>query len=93
MIDGKNISDQPIKNDLRNYENIWKIATGQGDDYTTSCLLDCNSFKNYHKIIAVDSSKHQALDADTEAIQQINFTTNLDRAGKTAMHIILKEAK
>ena len=93
MIDGKNIYDQPIKNDLRTYENIWKIATGQGDDYTTSCLLDCNSFKNYHKIIAVHLSKHQALDPDTEAIQQINFTTNLDRAGKTAMDIILKEAK
>ena len=41
----------------------------------------------------MDSSKHQVLDADTEAIQQINFTTNLDRAGKTAMYIILKEAK
>ena len=40
MIDGKNFFDQPIKNDKITYENIKKIATGQGDDYTTGCLLD-----------------------------------------------------
>ena len=38
MIDGKNFFDQPINNDA--YENIRKIATGQGDDYKTSCLLN-----------------------------------------------------
>ena len=42
MIDGKNIFKQPVKNDLITYKNIQKIATGQGDDYTTGCLLDCN---------------------------------------------------
>ena len=41
MIDGKNLFDQPIKNDEITYDNIRKIATGQGDDYTTNCLLDC----------------------------------------------------
>ena len=35
MIDGKNVFDQPVKNDLRTYDNIQKIATGEGDDYTT----------------------------------------------------------
>ena len=35
MIDGKNFFDQPVKNDKVTYENIRKIATGQGDDYTT----------------------------------------------------------
>ena len=35
MIDGKNLFDQPVKNDKVTYENIRKIATGQGDDYTT----------------------------------------------------------
>ena len=47
MIDGKSFFDQPINNDLKTYENIRKIATGQGDDYTTSCLLDYIYFKNY----------------------------------------------
>ena len=39
-IDDKNFFDQPINNDIKTYENIRKIATGQGDDYTTGCLLD-----------------------------------------------------
>ena len=40
MINGENFFDQPIKNNKVTYENIRKIATGQGDDYTTGCLLD-----------------------------------------------------
>ena len=39
-IDGRNFFDQPMNNDIKTYENIRKIATGQGDDYTTGCLLD-----------------------------------------------------
>ena len=52
---------------------------GQGDDYTTGCLLDYSYFKENYKLIAIDLSKHQALDADPRAIQQIDFTANLDR--------------
>ena len=44
-------------------------------------------------MIAIEWSKQQALDADTKAIQQINFTTNLDRAGNTRFYFILEEAK
>ena len=40
MIDGQNVFDQPVKNNLRTYSNILKIATGQGDHYTTGCLID-----------------------------------------------------
>ena len=57
MIDGRNFFDQPIKNDIRTYKNIRKITTGQGDDYTTGCLLDCNYFKKYYKMIAIDLRK------------------------------------
>ena len=71
--------DQSVKNDKVTYENIRKIATGWGDDYTTGCLLDYIYFKNYYKMIAVDLSKQQALDADPKAIQQIDITANLDR--------------
>ena len=78
MIDGKNFFDQPIKNNKVTYENIRKIATGQGDNYTTGCLLDYIYFKNYCKMIAVNLSKQQPLDADPKAIQQIRFTANLD---------------
>ena len=50
MINGENIFDQPVKNVLVTYENIQRIATGQGDDYTTGCLLDFNYFRNFYKI-------------------------------------------
>ena len=75
------------------HENIRKIATGQGDDYTAGCLLDYSCFKDYYKMIAIDFSKQQVLDADPRVIQQINFTANLDRAGNTAMFFITEEAK
>ena len=93
MIDGKIFFYQPIKNNKVTYENIRKIAIGQGDYYTTGCLLDYIYFKKYCKMIAIDLSRQQALDADPKAIQQINFTANLDRPGNTRLYFILEEAK
>ena len=37
----KNFYDQPIDSDMKRYEDIRKLTIGQGDDYTTGCLLDC----------------------------------------------------
>ena len=54
MIDGKNFFDQPINSMTKTYENIRKIAAGQGDDYTTGCLLDYRYFKDHYKMIAID---------------------------------------
>ena len=93
MINDENFFNQPIKNNKVTYENIRKITTGQGDDYTTGCLLDYSYFADTYKIIGVDLSKRQALDADPRAIRQINFTANLDRAGNTRVYFILEEAK
>ena len=93
MVDGKNFFDQSINNDFKTYENVRKIATGKGDDYTTGCLLNYPYFKENFKIIAIDLSKQQSLDADLRAIEQINFTTNLNRAGNTTMLFIIEEAK
>ena len=93
MINGENFFDQSIKNNKVTYENIRKIAPGQGDDYTTGCLLDYPYFKDIYKMIAVDLSKQQASDADPRAIQQINFSANLDQAGKTRIYFILAETK
>ena len=93
MINGENFFDQPIKNNKVTYENIRNIATGQGDDSTTGCLLYYTYFADTYKKIAVDLSKQQALDADPRAIQQINFTANLDRAGNTRVYFILEETK
>ena len=93
MIDGRNFFDQPTYSMTKTYENIRKFFIGQGDDYTTGCLLDYSYFKDHYKMIAIDLSKQQALDADPRAIQQINFTANLDRAGNTRIYFILEEVK
>ena len=93
MIDGRNFFDQPTDSTAKTYENIRKIATGQGDDYATGFLLDYPYFKDHYKMIAIDLSKQQALDADPRAIQQINFTANLDRSGNITMLFIIEEAK
>ena len=93
MIDGRSFFDQPIKNDLRTYDNIRKIETGQSDGYATGCLLDYPYFKKHYKSIAKDLSKQQNVDADPKAIQQINFTRNIDRAENTTMFFIAEEAK
>ena len=89
VIDGRNFFDQQVKSYLRTYDNIRKIAIGQGDDYTTGCLLDCLYFKKY-KLIAIDLSLQQKLDADLKAI---NFTGNLHPDGNTRMFFIIEEAK
>ena len=97
MIDGLNIFDPPVKNNLKTYDNIQKIAIDQGDDYTAGYLLDYNYLNNYDKMIAIDLSKQQALDSDLKAVQQINFTGNLSRGRNindiTTMFFITEEEK
>ena len=97
MIDGRNFFDQPLTNNLRIY--MWKIATGQRDNYATGCLLDCNYFNGYYKMITIDLSRQQAHDADPKAIKQMNFTGNLNQIMMVKMLMkipvfsIIEEAK
>ena len=93
MIDGKNFFNQPINSNLKTYENIRRIDTGKGDDYTTGCLLDYPYFNNHYKMIVIDLSKQQVFDGDPRTIQQINFTANLERTENTKMFFIFEEAK
>ena len=93
MINGVNFFDQLMKNNKVTYENIRKIATSQGDDYTTGCLLNYQYINDTYKMIAVYLIKQKALDADPRAIQQINFTAKLNRAGNTRFYFILEEVK
>ena len=79
MIDGQFFFDQPVKNNLITYDNI--------------CSLDYPYFKKYQKMIAIDLHIQQALHADLKAIQQINFTANLDRGGNKTMFFFIEEAK
>ena len=64
MIDGSNFFHQPIKSYIKTYSNIRKITTDQGDYDTTGCLLDYNYFIKHYKMIAINLSKQQTLDAD-----------------------------
>ena len=59
MIDGRNFFDQPINSMNKTYKSIRRIATGQGDDYTTGCLLNHSYFNENYKMIAIDLSKQQ----------------------------------
>ena len=68
MIDRQNFFNQALRNDLITYDSIQKIATGQGDDYTTGCFLDYNYLKKYYKMIETDLSKQKALDAYPKVI-------------------------
>ena len=76
IINGKNFYDQPIDSDIKQYEEIRKLTTGQGEDYTTGCLLDYEYIKNHYRLIAVDLSRQKELDADLKAIQQIELLDN-----------------
>ena len=59
LIDGRNFYDQPINDSIKQCDEIRKTATGQGDDYTTGCLLDYQYFKDHYQLIAVDLSKQK----------------------------------
>ena len=97
MMDGQNVFDQLVKNNLRTDDNIRKIAICQGDDYTAGCLLDYNNFKDYYKMIPIDLNKQQVLDADPKAIQKINFTGNINQGedviDNTTIFFFLEGAK
>ena len=73
LIDGRNFCDQPINDIIKQCDEVRKVSTGHGDDYTTDCLLDYAYFKDNYRLIAVDLSKQKALDADPRATQQIVF--------------------
>ena len=95
-IDGRNFYDQPINDLIKQYDEIRKISTGQGDDYTTGCLLDFAYFEKNYRLIAVDLSKQKALDADSRAIQQIIFTGKIKSAvayTKVIIYYILEQSK
>ena len=73
-----------------------KISTGQGDDYTTGCLLDFAYFEKHYRLIAADLSKQKALNADSRAIQQIIFTGKIkatEANTRVIIYYILEQKK
>ena len=75
----KNFYYQSINSDIKQYEEIRELTTGQGEDYTTGYLLDYDYVKNHYSLIAVDLSRQKELDADPKVIQQIEFVGQLKK--------------
>ena len=79
IINGKAFYDQPIDSDIKQYEEIRKLITGQGEDYNTGCLLDYEYIRNHYRLIAVDLSRLKKIDAEPKVIQQIEFVGQLKK--------------
>ena len=95
-IDGRNFYKQPINDSVKQYDEVRKISTGQGDDYRTGCLLDFAYFEKNCRLIADDLSKQKALDTDLRAIQQIIFTGKMKAevaSARVIIYYILEQSK
>ena len=90
-IDGRNFYDQPMNDLIKQYDEVRKVSTGQGDDYKTGCLLNFAYFERNYRLIAADLSKQKALDADSRAIQRIIFTGKA--SADLMVYYILKQSK
>ena len=95
-IDGRSFYDQSINDSIKQYDEVRKISTGQGNDYTTGYLLDFAYFEKNYRLVAADLSKQKALDADSRAIQQIIFTGKIKSTEvntKIIVYYILEQSK
>ena len=91
LINGKTFLDKPITEDTRKYNDLRKLTIGGGDDYTVGSLLDFKYVRDTYKVLGIDLSKQEELDADPRAIQQVNFTAHVP--ANTAMFYILEKSK
>ena len=91
IIDGRNFYDNPIENNIERYRELKKVMIGKGEDYTTGPLLDFNYFLKHYKLIAVDLSKQNELDADPRAIQQFEFKYMLE--SNSTIYWVLEKSK
>ena len=91
LIDGRNFYDQNISDQIRKYDEVRKITTDFGNNYTTGCLLDRYYHLKHYQLIAVDLSKQKELDVDARAIQQIEFYGKLPTDSQVC--VVLEKSK
>ena len=91
LIDERNFYDQTINDLVKQYNEVRKTATGQGEDYTTGCWLDYHYFKDHYNLVAVDFSKQKELDGDSRAVQQIEFSGMLKT--NSQVYTVLEKSK
>ena len=82
---------QPINDSIKQYDEVRKVSTGQGDDYAIGCLLDFAYFNKNDRLIAADISKQKALDAGSRAIKQIIFIGKTNSGA--IIYYILEQSK
>ena len=73
IVNGKKFYDQAVDFNIKQYEEIRKLTTGEVEDYTTGCLLDYEYIKNHYRLIAVDLSRQKILDTDPKGTQEIEL--------------------
>ena len=99
LIDGRKFYNQSVNSQIKKYDDIRKIATGQGDDYTRECLLNYLCFRDHYQLIVVDLSKQKELNAEPRTIQQIEFygmlntNTVLEKSKETILEFYKGTAK
>ena len=91
LMDGRNFYDQNISDDFKKYEELRKVMTGRGEDYTTGSLLDYDYWKNNYKSICCNLSKQKVLDTNPKANQQIEFVYKLDNNTQDAQILTVLE--
>ena len=74
LVDGRSYYDQPINDMIKQYDEIRRIATGQGDDYTTGCLLNYQYFKDHYNLIAIDLSRQKEQMLIQVQFNKLSFT-------------------
>ena len=91
LIDGRNFYDRNISNNLKKYEELRKVMTGRGEDYTTGSLLDYDYWEKNYKLICCDLSKQKVLDSNPKVNQQIEFIYKLDNNTQNAQVLTVLE--
>ena len=96
-IDGINFYEQGTNDSIKQNDEVRKVSTRQGDDYTTGCLFDVSYFERKYRVIAADlSNLKKALDADSRAILRIIFSGKIKATVANSIIIIyyiLKQSK
>ena len=91
LIDHRNFYDQPINDQIKKYDEVRKVMTGKGDEYTTGSLLNYYYALKHYQLIAVDLSKQTELDADPRTIQQTEFYGKLET--NSQVRTVLEKSK
>ena len=77
MLNGENFYDQLIDSDIKWFEKIKKLITGQGEDYTTGSLFDYEYVESHYKLNTVNLIRKKELDAALKAVPQTKFVGQL----------------